>query len=81
MRNLTFKIIVKPLSEGGYMAIAPTLEECYAEAPTEKEAIAKIQEMIEPTIREMVLNNEPIDDDTNAALYNLTIEFGDAPSA
>ncbi|WP_320054375.1 hypothetical protein [uncultured Acetobacteroides sp.] len=81
MRDLTFKIIVKQIDEDLYMAVAPTLEECYAEAPTEKEAIEQIQEQIGSAVREMVVNNEKIIDDSKAAIYNLTVEFGDAPSA
>jgi predicted RNase H-like HicB family nuclease len=81
MRDLTFKIIVKQIDENLYMAVAPTLEDCYVEAATEKEAIEQIQEEIGITIREMVVNNEKIVDDSKAAIYNLTVEFGDTPSA
>lgn len=81
MRDLTFKIIVKQIEEDLYMAVAPTLEDCYVEAPTEKEAIEQIQEQIGSAVREMVVNNEMIVDDSKAAIYNLTVEFGDAPSA
>jgi Uncharacterised protein family (UPF0150). len=76
-----FKIIVKQIEDESYMAVAPSLEDCYTEAPTEKEAIEQIQEMIGDAIREMVANNEKIIDDSKAAIYNLTVEFGDAPSA
>jgi predicted RNase H-like HicB family nuclease len=81
MRDLTFKIIVKQIEEDLYMAVAPTLEDCYVEAPTEKEAIEQIQEQIGSAVREMMVNNEMIVDDSKAAIYNLTVEFGDAPSA
>lgn len=81
MRDLTFKIIVKQIDEDLYMAVAPTLEDCYVEAPTEKEAIEQIQEQIGSAVREMMVNNEMIVDDSKAAIYNLTVEFGDAPSA
>lgn len=81
MKNLTFKIIVKQLEEGLFMAAAPTLEDCYVEAATEKEAVDQIQDLIGSTIRDMIANNEMIIDDSKAAIYNLTIEFGDAPSA
>lgn len=63
------------------MAAAPTLEDCYVEAATEKEAVEQIQDLIGSTIRDMIANNEMIIDDSKAAIYNLTIEFGDAPSA
>ncbi len=81
MKDLTFKIVVKQIEEGLFMAVAPSLEDCYVEASTEKEAIEQIQDMIGNTIREMVVNNEKIVDDSKAAIYNLTIEFGDTPSA
>ena len=81
MRDLTFKIIVKQIDEDLYMAVAPTLEDCYIEASTEKEAIEQIQEQIGSAVREMMVNNEMIVDDSKAAIYNLTVEFGDAPSA
>jgi|GEM_PF-6328679 predicted RNase H-like HicB family nuclease len=81
MKDLVFKIIVKQTAEGTFMAVAPTLEDCYAEAATESEAIEQIQEQIGDAVREMVISKQPIVDDTKAAVYNLTIEFDSKPSA
>jgi predicted RNase H-like HicB family nuclease len=81
MKDLTYKIMVKQTAEEMYLAVAPSLEDCYVEAPTEKEAVEQIQELISEIVRDMIANNEPLVDDSRAAIYNLTIEFGNSPSA
>lgn len=81
MKDLTFKILVKKISDGQYIAAAPSIPGCYIEAESEEEAIEEIQGQIGSSIKAMIAQNEEIVDDAHAAIYNLTIEFGEKPSA
>ena len=81
MKDLTFKILVKKISENEYIASAPSIPNCFVEAESEEEAIDEIQSQIGSTIKAKMAQNEAVIDDSHAAIYNLTIEFGEKPSA
>lgn len=81
MKDLTYKIIVKKISEDKYIASAPTLPNCYVESTSEPEVVEAIQEAIATAIKGLVARNEPVIDDEQAAVYNLTVEFAEKPSA
>ena len=75
MKELTFKILVKETVKGNFLAVAPTLPACFAEASTEDEAVDKLQEVIGNVLKEMLSKNAIITDDSNAQFYNLTVEL------
>lgn len=81
MKNLNFKILVKKVAEGKFIAVAPSIPNCSIEASSEEEAIGSIQEAIAESIREKFAKKEEIYDDQHAMVYNLTIEIGEKPSA
>jgi Uncharacterised protein family (UPF0150). len=81
MKTLTFKFLVKKVSENHFIASAPSLDGCFVEAETHEDAVDALQEAISEILREMIAANEEIVDDSDASIYSLSIDIAEKPSA
>jgi antitoxin HicB len=73
MKNLTYKILLRPESEGGYTVLVPSLQGCITYGKTVEESIQMASEAISLYLEELQSRNEEIPEETNMIEYNLLI--------
>lgn len=73
MKNLTYKILLRPESEGGYTVLVPSLQGCITYGKTVEESIQMASEAISLYLEELQSRNEEIPEETNMIEYNLQI--------
>ena len=73
MKNLTYKILLRPEPEGGYTVLVPSLQGCITYGKTVEESIQMASEAISLYLEELQSRNEEIPEEINMLEYNLQI--------
>lgn len=58
----SYKVVLEPDAEGGYIAIVPAFPGCYSQGETVEDALANARDAIALTIEDMLAEGEPIPD-------------------
>lgn len=74
MRDLNYRILLRPEPEGGYTVTVPTLPGCVTYGETVDEAIAMAREAIELYIEHLQEKGEEIPTEEGLLEYTLTVE-------
>lgn len=75
MKNLTYKIILKPEPEGGYTVLVPSLPGCITYGKTLEEAKKMALDAIRAYLESLKKHGEPIPDDSEILEETLNIQF------
>jgi len=75
MKNLTYKIILKPEPEGGYTVLVPSLPGCITYGKTLEEAKKMAVDAIKAYLESLKKHGEPIPDDSEILEETLNIQF------
>jgi antitoxin HicB len=75
MKNLTYKIILKPEPEGGYTVLVPSLPGCITYGKTLEEAKKMALDAIKAYLESLKKHGEPIPDDSEILEETLNIQF------
>ena len=70
----SFKVVLEPNEEGGYVVYVPLLPGCISEGDTREEALSNIKEAIELYIESLTDDGEPIpsEDSVEEAVVEVT---------
>ena len=75
MKNLTYRIILKPEPEGGYTVLVPALPGCITYGKTLEEAKKMALDAIKAYLESLKKHGEPIPDDSEILEETLNIQF------
>ncbi|MBI4744946.1 MAG: type II toxin-antitoxin system HicB family antitoxin [Actinobacteria bacterium] len=75
MKRLSYRILLRPESEGGYTVIVPTLPGCITYGKTVKEAKKMATDAIEIYLKSLKKHGEPITDDSEVLEGTLNIQY------
>ena len=75
MKNLKYKIILKPEPEGGYTVLVPSLPGCITYGKTLEEAKKMALDAIKAYLESLKKHGEPIPDDSEILEETLNIQF------
>jgi antitoxin HicB len=75
MKNLTYRIILKPEPEGGYTVLVPSLPGCITYGKTLEEAKKMALDAIKAYLESLKKHGEPIPDDSEILEETLNIQF------
>lgn len=73
MRELSYRILLRPEPEGGYTVIVPSLPGCVTYGKTMAEAMEMAKDAIKIYIQSLKKHHEPIVDDVNVLEGTLSI--------
>ena len=73
MKRLSYKILLRKESEGGYTVIVPSLPGCITYGDSISEAIEMAKEAIEVYIESLKAHNEEIPTEENTFEYTLNL--------
>lgn len=68
----SYHVVLKPDSDGGYIAIVPAFPGCYSQGDTDEEAVANAQDALALTVEDMRAHGEPIPDPTDEVIGKVT---------
>jgi predicted RNase H-like HicB family nuclease len=70
----SFKVVLEPNDEGGYVVYVPLLPGCISEGDTREEALTNIKEAIELYLESLEADGEPIpsEDSVEEAIVEVT---------
>ncbi|MBP2146658.1 putative RNase H-like HicB family nuclease [Methanofollis sp. W23] len=74
MRRVSYRILLRKESEGGYTVTVPTLPGCATCGGTIEETIAMAKESIETYLEDLAERGEEIPTEEDTLEYTLTIE-------
>ena len=75
MKNLKYRIILKPEPEGGYTVLVPSLPGCITYGKTLEEAKKMALDAIKAYLESLKKHGEPIPDDSEILEETLNIQF------
>jgi len=75
MKRLSYRIILRPESEGGYTVIVPSLPGCITYGKTVEEAKKMALDAIKAYLESLKKHNEPIVDDSEILEGTLSIQL------
>jgi antitoxin HicB len=73
MRNLTYKILLRPEPEGGFTVLVPSLPGCITFGETVEESIKMAQEAVALYLEDLQKRGEDIPEEPNMFEYSLKI--------
>ena len=75
MKQLSYRIILRPEPEGGFTVIVPSLPGCVTYGETLEEAKDMAIDSIKAYLESLKKHNEPIIDDSDVLESTLSIQF------
>lgn len=75
MKELSYRILLRPEPEGGYTVIVPSLPGCITYGENIKEAKEMAIDVIKAYLESLKKHNEPIIDDSEILESTLNIQF------
>lgn len=75
MKQLSYRVILRPEPEGGFTVIVPSLPGCVTYGETLEEAKDMAMDAIKTYLESLKKHNEPIIDDSDVLESTLSIQF------
>lgn len=73
MKNYQFTVVVEKDESGHYLAICPSLQGCYTEGQTKKEALTLIKDAIRLHLQDRIELDEPIYEEVGVEKIRLAV--------
>lgn len=73
MKNYQFTVVVEKDESGHYLAICPSLQGCYTEGETKKEALTLIKDAIRLHLQDRIELDEPIYEEVGVEKIRLAV--------